>query len=254
MLKRSKKQVGDRLGTAAYNTVYGGRGSYTGPTLAGCAVSGTAGNVVAPHTLTIQFNTTLLRTDTLQLNPAKPLVRSPGWWINSTVHDHHMTVVGGTLLYVQTNASNFCFEQMLMPDDFNASTGSAESDYSYCPTWAGGAGPGGTKQNTSRSPDQTEWYGFDSSWIMLNFTKGPTASSIVVDLTPLKGETPTAVRYAWGGVDCCDMTDPLLYVTHGCVAECPIYTAESALPANPFMAKIVDGSCECIAPQVCQSQ
>ena len=33
---RSKKPVGDRLGTACYRTVYGGQGAYTGPTLSGC--------------------------------------------------------------------------------------------------------------------------------------------------------------------------------------------------------------------------
>ena len=34
---RSKKPVGDRLGRAMVNTVYGGTAAFTGPTLAGCA-------------------------------------------------------------------------------------------------------------------------------------------------------------------------------------------------------------------------
>lgn len=63
---RSKKPVGDRLGTAAYNTVYGGKNAFTGPTLSGCSASGS--------TLTINFNTTLLRGDKLRLNPIFPLV------------------------------------------------------------------------------------------------------------------------------------------------------------------------------------
>ena len=56
-----------------------------------------------------------------------------------------------------------------------------------------------------------------------------------------------------GTYDCCDLTDPDLWVNHGCIADCPIYSdAESGLfPANPFKAKIVDGKCECIAPQHC---
>ena len=41
------------------------------------------------------------------------------------------------------------------------------------------------------------------------------------------------------------------YVTKPCgPASCPIM-ASGGLPANPFLAKIVDGKCECIAPQVC---
>eukprot|EP01046_Picozoa_sp_COSAG06_P003099 COSAG06_NODE_116_length_23262_cov_47.854034_13_plen_110_part_00 len=56
---RWKKPVGDRLGTAAYNTVYGGKKAYTGPTLSGCAYE--AGK------LTIEFNSTLLRGDTLEV-------------------------------------------------------------------------------------------------------------------------------------------------------------------------------------------
>ena len=76
-------------------------------------------------------------------------------------------------------------------------------------------------------------------------------TGIVVDLTPLNGSTPTSVRYAWGILQCCDHADPTLYVTHGCVANCPIYSAKAALPANPFKARIVGGKCQCVAPQVC---
>jgi hypothetical protein len=56
---RWKKPVGDRLGTAAFNTVYGGTKAYTGPTLAGCAY--------ADKKLTIEFNSSLLRGDTLAI-------------------------------------------------------------------------------------------------------------------------------------------------------------------------------------------
>ena len=52
---RDKKPLGDRMGTAAFNTVYGGSKAFTGPTLAGCRASG--------NSLVIQFNTTLLRGD-----------------------------------------------------------------------------------------------------------------------------------------------------------------------------------------------
>jgi hypothetical protein len=64
---RSKKPVGDRLGTAAFNTVYGGNDAYTGPTLSGCASK--------DNTLQIKFNATLLAKDKLHLNKAYPVVR-----------------------------------------------------------------------------------------------------------------------------------------------------------------------------------
>ena len=61
---------------------------------------------------------------------------------------------------------------------------------------------------------------------------------------------PTAVRYAWGLISCCDRSDPTLWVTHGCVANCPIMSS-SGQPANPFHAKIVGGKCSCVPPMVC---
>jgi hypothetical protein len=71
-----------------------------------------------------------------------------------------------------------------------------------------------------------------------------------VDLTPLAGRQPTAVRYAWGIIDCCDYTDPTVMVSQPCAAACPIMSS-SKLPANPFQAQIVSGSCKCVAPQFC---
>ena len=220
---RSKKPVGDRLGRAMVNTVYGGSGAFTGPTLSSCATSGTS--------LTIQFNTTLLRGDTLAL---QSLQRA-----------------GGSQLFVQTNASLFCLEPQCV---LNASVaGGATCAYInpanprngyayYCPTWAGGEGVNGMVVPKGV---------FDSGWQSLNFTASPSGAAISVDLTPLNGAPPTAVRYAWGMVDCCDHTDPDLYVKYGCIAQCPIMSS-SGLPANPFAAKIVGGgTCECVAPQVC---
>ena len=218
---RSKRQVGERLGRAAYAAVYGGTAAGTGPTLAGCRVSGSS--------LAVDFNETLLRGDTLVLQRMPPLTPAGG----------------GSQLWVQTNASLFCMEPLCVT---NATTGACEHiDPSnprspvamICPTWAGGDG-------TTVLPAGA----YDSNWVMLNFTANAAQTGIVVDLTPLAGAQPTAVRYAWGVIDCCDHTDETLYVTHGCVAACPIM-ASSGLPANPFQAKIVAGSCDCVAPQVC---
>ena len=66
----------------------------------------------------------------------------------------------------------------------------------------------------------------------------------------LGGKAPTAVKYAWGIVDCCDITDPTTFTSKPCIANCPIM-GSTGLPANPFIARIEGGKCECIAPQVC---
>ena len=207
---RSKKPVGDRLGSAAYNTVYGGKNAFTGPTIAGCALSG--------GKLTVKFNTSLLRNDKVVLQKWAPSTPSP------------YGVVGGSYLDVQTDAANFCMESAKTPDGER-----------YCPTWAGGDG----------KPSNAT---LDGGWTQgLEFTLGADGASIVVDLSPLNGSAPTSVRYAWSIVNCCDMNDPETYVTKPCgPASCPIMSS-SSLPANPFLAKIVDMKCECIAPQVCSA-
>ena len=208
----------DRLSRAMLNTIYGGAGAFTGPTLSGCSSDSAQ--------LTVQFNASLLRGDTLAL---QSLQRA-----------------GGSQLFVQTNATLFCMEPQCV---VNATSGACEHVSPsnprspiamYCPTWAGGDGvtvlPTGT---------------FDSGWVQLNFTAAASGTAIVVDLTPLNGAAPTAVRYTWGVVDCCDHTDKNLYVQYGCIAQCPIMSS-SGLPANPFQAKIVaGGTCECVSPQVC---
>ena len=211
---RSKKFVGDRLGTAAFNTVYGGKGAATGPTLSSCSLSG--------GKLTVRFNASLLAGDRVVLQKYAPNPTPPSG-------GKYEPIVGGSYLDVQTSADNFCME--------DAHTPAGEL---YCPTWAGGTGK---PVNTSTQ--------LDGGWTTgLDIALSADGGSIVVDLAPLNGTTPTAVRYAWSIVSCCDLNDPDTYVTKPCVASCPIMSS-SSLPANPFLAKIVDGKCECIAPQVC---
>ena len=43
---------------------------------------------------------------------------------------------------------------------------------------------------------------------------GSAAGTITADITQLDGQVPTAVKYAFGNPNCCDMTDPTLGVTH----------------------------------------
>ena len=217
---RSKFQVGDRLATAYYNSIAGGTGASSGPTLSTCSLDA--------DELHISFNTTLLQGDKLKINE---------WGQPWTAPVRHASPEGGSYLYVQTNASQFCMETTGVN---NATSGQPIPGMQMCPEWAGGDGRPVTSDSN-----------LDGGWTLLNFTADSAGTGIVVDLKPLNGSTPTAVRYAWGIVQCCDHSDPTLYVTHGCVANCPIYSAKAALPATPFKAKIVNGKCECVAPQVC---
>ena len=77
---------------------------------------------------------------------------------------------------------------------------------------------------------------------------------ITVDLTPLNGAQIHGVRYAWKthtDTVCCDEHDPLMFRSKPCApASCPLMSS-SGLPANPFLARIVNGRCECIPPQKC---
>jgi len=219
---RSKKHVGDRLGMAAFNTVYGGTQAFTGPTLSSCDIASDS------KTLNIAFNTSLLKGDKVTVGEFPPVLRGGG----------------GSQLYVQINASLFCMEPQNV---LNKTTGKPIPFVKTCPTWAGGSGHEHVSTTAAPTPPPPQ---LDTEWIMLNYTLGTDGDSLSVDLTSLNGSMPTAVRYAWGIVDCCDYSDPNLYVTHGCVANCPIMSS-SSLPANPFMAKIISGKCECIAPQLC---
>jgi hypothetical protein len=221
---RSKKPVGERLARGALNTVYGGTGSITGPTLASCAVVDT--------TLAIAFDGGLLRGDTLVLQPAFPQVPT-----------RYLTF-GGTLLWALVNASTYCIEPQCV---VNASSGNCATAPNgrgqlgeLCPTWAGGDGV------TVLPPGV---YG-TSGWVELNYTLAPSGTGLVADLSPLNGTQPAGIRYAWNSLHCCDLTNPATFVSQRCIAQCPVMSS-SGLPANPFSARVVNGKCQCQAPQVC---
>jgi hypothetical protein len=243
---RSKKPVGDRLAKAAFNTVYGGKAAFTGPTLSGCTLA----NGSSPS-LTIEFDTSMLRGDTVVLQKYGAPNFTPYY------HGHGNPMFhGGSQLYVQTEATSFCTETM-------RTNKTNSSSPVFCPTWAGGVGSsstrpapsgrfpsfGGNGATPTSDPSQ-----FNEGWINLPISIGPgaTPSSITVDLSPLNGAVPTSVRYAWGIIDCCDLTDPATFTSKSCIANCPVM-GSSGLPANPFIAKITGGKCKCVPPQVCDA-
>mmetsp|Transcript_21358 Transcript_21358/g.27287 ORF Transcript_21358/g.27287 Transcript_21358/m.27287 type:complete len:117 (+) Transcript_21358:444-794(+) len=94
------------------------------------------------------------------------------------------------------------------------------------------------------------------NWITLDISQGNNENEVVVDLSPLHGKTPVAIRYAWGNtIDrCCVKTTQshVDEVTSICKPEaCPIFSSSNNLPANPFMARIINGKCKCLDPQIC---
>ena len=85
------------------------------------------------------------------------------------------------------------------------------------------------------------------------------ADSLLVDVSHLpSGSTILAIRYGWPlsrGADTCCPSKSVLAGLEPCVpASCPILTATSALPANPFYATLEGGKCRCLAPQVCSQE
>ena len=240
---RSKIYVGKRLAKAAFNSIasYGGKAAFTGPTLAGCTLSS--------KSLTIEFDTAMLRGDKVLLQKYSTPNFTPYYHGHGNPGWH-----SGSQLYVQTVASSFCLESVPV----NKSDPDSEI---YCPTWAGGDGSttlkpalngrfptfGGSGMEPTSNASE-----FNMGWVNLPIAAGPSPSSVTVDLSPLGGKIPTAVKYAWGIIDCCDLLDPTTFTSKPCIANCPIM-GSSGLPANPFIAQIKGGKCQCVAPQKCSS-
>eukprot|EP01052_Picozoa_sp_SAG31_P017615 SAG31_NODE_1213_length_9359_cov_4.298164_10_plen_97_part_00 len=58
-----------------------------------------------------------------------------------------------------------------------------------------------TCKGWKQTPDQ---YMYGQAWINLPaMSPGSTPGTLTVDLSPLEGQIPTAVKYAWGGTNCC---------------------------------------------------
>ena len=106
------------------------------------------------------------------------------------------------------------------------------------------------QQHPKPSPSRTP------VWIEVDIAPGVKPGTVHVDLQKLNGSTPVAIRYAWSNnqPSCClHSADGGLFRDYPCPGgSCPLKTAHSSLPANPFMAKLTKtGKCRCIAPQQC---
>jgi hypothetical protein len=178
------------------NQFAGGTAPFTGPTIAGCTVDAAAG------TLTVAYNTTLLRGEAVLVQPFDADAR--GWGVKDS------------------------------------------SSFMVCFSSAGG---------TDCIADDERHL---ELWVPAFSVAGADGASAVLTLPapPAAGGALAAVRYGWPlsnqGDTCC----PLLNVTKGlevCIpANCPVKTAATFLPGNPFYANLTAaGKCACMRPQEC---
>ena len=98
---------------------------------------------------------------------------------------------------------------------------------------------------------------FATLWTAAPLKAGSKKGTVEVDLSALGAATDVhAVRYAWplagDGDTCCPGADVSAGLTVCTPANCPLLSAKSQLPANPFFAKITAaGKCACELPQIC---
>jgi sialate O-acetylesterase len=267
---RIKKPVGDRLATAAMSVAYDGGGITAGPQITGCSMTSSS-------SLTVTFDPEPLGGESVIVAP----------YNHSTLLE---PTAGLSAMQVLLNESFFCIEVALLcqilPNGTRPTRCAADLEYWACRTssgevyelaedrkkrlpniihpeyhHSGDAASGIIAHDERRSPPSPLTGApprnpFETAWITLPVQEGKRdadggAMSVVVDLSPLNGSVPVAIRYAWG-IDCCKTGDPAQGKSTPCAIEgCPIKSSTTHLPANPFLAKLVKGKCECIAPQVC---
>ena len=276
---RSKMPVGQRLATAAFGLVYGGKGAITGPTVSGCQLTHSGSSLM------IEFNATLLAGERVVVNPYNSSLNNavapppplpakllpcfntvkrvcathlhnytdcrncknvPGAWDqlkprcgSRPINNFHVACksffpakipLSGSLVEVLVGqdggdgSAAFCLEPM------------TNQSGDYCPAWAGGS-PNSFNRTAGK-------------WVEVDIT-AVTDTAVSVDLGEINGTTPAAIRYSWGVFDCCNTGDRTRYVSKPCDDACPISSSPNRLPANPFMARIVDGKCSCVPPQIC---
>jgi len=229
---RTKGLVADRLAQAAFAAVYAPAGALldAGPVLAGCAVSADGA------TLALTFDAARLRGERVVVGkPAGAAALS--------------LALENTALYALVGA----------PLPAGAAAGREVRPY---------YGPYAEGVDAQRGGARVPGNEFGAApWVALLPRAGARANEVLVDLAPLGGRAPTAVRYAMGGGGngdflpnrtdsqagrfCCGPTVDVARAP--CPpGSCPIKASgRGALPAAPFVAEIVAGRCRCLAPQVC---
>jgi hypothetical protein len=276
---------GSRLGSADDEAFTGeDDGAFTGPTIAGCSYTATtAATAAGAGVLEIKFNSSLLGGEALLLRPFD--ANETGGWQDNPFNDsattyhpykvktYHPTTDSLGLMVctaeqpgVPGNASTCACQQW----DFvahNDSSGKLQGFW-FCEVGGGPElwHPAADSLRPNQRGATVASNPFTSQWKPAPL-QGYLESSVLVDLSgpALNGKTPLAVRLAWplfgdlskgvgGKADSCCPTRSILDGHGVCLpGNCPLYTAQSELPANPFFAVVQGGTCHCTAPQSCDA-
>eukprot|EP01043_Picozoa_sp_COSAG02_P036878 COSAG02_NODE_2732_length_8141_cov_41.736011_7_plen_841_part_00 len=260
----------------------------SGPTIAGCslsAVTATQGGQTNAHRLQLHFNASLLGTESLYLRPWDADMSNWASKPPQSTNGQPTRKVDSAGLMVCTasepdpeapsaagNASTCACSQWAVLEVFE---GQASRTIEYC-----AVGPGWkptAQMMAAGKPGRANPSPFAEQWTAVPFVQAQGehadkyggVASLDVDLSALKGRKPLAIRLGWplfktalGQADdmCCVHAASQSHMSGegGGVApcvpgNCPLYTSESELPANPFFAVIEDdgGKCACPPPQNC---
>lgn len=281
---RLKRPVGRRLAAALVALRGASSGARTGPTLSGCAVHARA--------LRLSFNASLLGDEDVMLRPFDANMSQ--WYTKKTAHGgklKHKTDSAGLMVctkrgtsatpHPELNATTCaCMEWDVLTPSQDDTDGSLVR---YCAVGPGWKPPRAAiaRERMKRSGLGPHWRRklglggadannpFATQWTALAMTRPESATTteglgprgvVAVDLAPLQGQTPLAVRLAWPlfgqavgkADDACCTSQAWLDGLEPCVpGNCPLYTSRSEQPANPFFANIVESKCVCVAPQTC---
>lgn len=235
---RNKRIVGERLAKACLPIVYGAKGPFTGPTLSSCSVDSKDKNK-----LIVRFNQTLLAGDAVEVQPYGLAPTDEAATTSSTFR-------------ILVNATYWCSDtQLRCTNDEKPCTA---YEWFCADKGAPNEGQCGSGLECGKGPLRTSLSSSASShgdqpWIEVDITAGSNPNEVIVDLSKLNGSQPLALHYGWSSdhATCCvDGNEK-----NPCVAgSCPLVGKSSRLPANPFIAQLVDGRCSCIAPQTCDGE
>mmetsp|Transcript_29668 Transcript_29668/g.44778 ORF Transcript_29668/g.44778 Transcript_29668/m.44778 type:complete len:472 (+) Transcript_29668:67-1482(+) len=232
---RSKKGIGSRLAQGAVSTSYAhyrdnsvkpGEMEYTmaatGPTLAGCSLI--VGKKTSSAVLTILFNQTLLGNDAVVIQEYDTLNR-----------------LIPSKLEILIDPDKFCMQ-------VHRKTKKCIDD---------GSGHEYQIENELGSFRISD--NLNAAWLSVPIKVGSSPFEVVADVSDFLNKTSGvphvyAVRYMWKG-SCCDGRQELNVTRDDyCpLSSCPIMGQSSSLPANPFIAKIINGRCQCIPPMDCSA-
>lgn len=191
--------------------VYGGQEAYAGPTLAGCTATA--------DTITLKFNSSLLRGGSVGVKKydgtttfsAMRVLVDPRYWCKNTTLTPIIDGSAPKAMCADPGAPNW---------------GQCGTDV-QC--FVGSAAVLDVNPGTLPVTDQAEaGVSPEPVWVMVD-VKHKSDTEVVVDLGPLKGAPPQAVRYAWDNErdSCCQSSGPTKWCEP---AACPIWDTKSGLP------------------------